>query len=70
MGIEFKTENQRNPVQQSDPCAEMKAEFEMMNNFLEDNGYAIIYENYKLAVKLREEMTRNEVENNGFEEIQ
>lgn len=70
MGFSFQTEQERNPVQQPDPCAEMKEEFQMMNNFLEDNGYAIVYENYKIAVKLREEMAKAAHENNGFEEVQ
>lgn len=73
MGFSFQSEEERNPTNvpapQVDPCAEMKEEFQMMNNFLEDNGYAIIYENYKVAVKLREEMARAASVNDGFEEV-
>ena len=74
MGLEFRTEQERNPINVPsippiDPCAEMKEEFQMMNNFLEDNGYAIVYENYKVAVRLREEMAKAALTNDGFEEV-
>ena len=75
MGFSFQSEEERNPTNvpapapQVDPCAEIKEEFQMMSNFLEDNGYAIIYENYKVAVKLREEMAKAASVNDGFEEV-
>ena len=72
MGIEFKTEEQRNPtnvpalVVQKTGC---KAELEMMTNFLQDNGYIMLYDNYKIIIAEREEQARLDRENNGFQEV-
>jgi len=51
-------------------CKEIQAELEMMTNFLQDNGYIMIYDNYKEIIKEREEQARIDRENNGFEEVQ
>jgi len=69
MGFSFQTEQERNPVQQPDPCAEIKAELEMMTNFLQDNGYIMIYDNYKIMIEERARMEELERTNNGFEEV-
>ena len=72
MGIEFKTEEQRNPtnvpalVVQKTEC---EAELEMMTNFLQDNGYIMLYDNYKIIIQEREEQARLDRENNGFQEV-
>ena len=77
MGFEFKSEEERNPiihtpVQQVDPCAELKVEFDLMNQFLEDNGYAHLYDHYKYILANPELATGAEVisdDNVDFEEV-
>ena len=72
MGLEFKSEEQRNPtnvpalVVQKSEC---EAELEMMTNFLQDNGYIMLYDNYKIIIQEREEQARLDRENNGFQEV-
>jgi hypothetical protein len=75
MGLEFKSELERNPINQTpapapvDPCAEVKAELEMMTNFLQDNGYIMIYDNYKVMIEERARIEELERTSNGFEAV-
>ena len=69
MGFEFKSEQERNPVAQVDPCAEVKAELEMMTNFLQDNGYIMIYDHYKTIIEERARIEELERTSNGFEAV-
>ena len=72
MGIEFKTEEQRNPTNVPAPVVqktECEAELEMMTNFLQDNGYIMLYDQYKIIIAEREEQARLDRENNGFQEV-
>jgi hypothetical protein len=41
----------------------------MMTNFLQDNGYIMLYDNYKIIIAEREEQARLDRENNGFQEV-
>jgi hypothetical protein len=41
----------------------------MMTNFLQDNGYIMLYDNYKIIIQEREEQARLDRENNGFQEV-
>jgi hypothetical protein len=80
MGFEFKSEQERNPVQQPPSHEELllkklidsneddKAELEMMTNFLQDNGYIMLYDNYKEIIKERERIAKLEETSNGFEQ--
>jgi hypothetical protein len=76
MGLVFKSEEERNPVNQTpavqvDPCAELKAEFDLMNQFLEDNGYAHLYDHYKYIIANPEQATGAQVMDDevDFEEV-
>ena len=44
------------------------AELEMMTNFLQDNGYIILYDNYKEIIRERERIAQLEETSNGFEQ--
>lgn len=67
MGLTFKTAEERNPIVNApaqppvDPCAEIKAELDLMNQFLEDNGLAIMYDQYKYILDNPELATGAEV---------
>jgi len=39
-----------------------------MTNFLQDNGYVMLYDNYKVIIKERERIAQLEETNNGFEQ--
>jgi hypothetical protein len=72
MGLEFKTEEQRNPTNVPAPVVQKtkcEAELEMMTNFLQDNGYIMLYDQYKIIIQEREEQARLDRENNGFQEV-
>lgn len=71
MGFSFQTEEQRNPTNAPAPVqkTECETELEMMTNFLQDNGYIMIYDQYKQIIKEREEQERIDREQNGFQEI-
>lgn len=84
MGLTFLTEEQRNPTKQPlsheqlqaqkvDPCETIQAELDLINQFLEDNGYAHLYDHYKYILANPELATGAEVisdDNVDFEEIQ
>ena len=71
MGFNFQSEEQRNPT--NVPALIVKtdceAELEMMTNFLQDNGYVMLYDNYKEIIKERERVAKLEETHNGFEEV-
>lgn len=72
MGLQFLSEEQRNPINVPAPVVqktECEAELEMMTNFLQDNGYIMLYDNYKIIIQEREEQARLDRENNGFQEV-
>ena len=72
MGFNFQSEEQHNPT--NVPALAVKtdceAELEMMTNFLQDNGYIMLYDNYKEIIKERERIAKLEETNNGFEEVE
>ena len=77
MGFEFKSEQERNPVlsfeqtetlKLQDSYDTVKAELDLMTNFLQDNGYVILYDNYKEIIKEWERIVKLEETHNGFEE--
>lgn len=75
MGLVFKTEEERNPVNQSptpsvDPCASIQEERDLMNQFLEELGHAITYDLWKDAKAEVERLQKLANENNGFEEVE
>jgi len=70
MPFEFKSEFERNPTNVPAPVikTDCEAELEMMTNFLQDNGYVMLYDNYKVIIKERERIAQLEETNNGFEQ--
>ena len=72
MGFEFRSEEDRNPT--NVPALAVKTdcevELELMTNFLQDNGYIMLYDNYKVIIKERERIAQLEKTNNGFEEVE
>ena len=72
MGLQFLDSETRNPTNVPAPVvqkSECEAELEMMTNFLQDNGYIMLYDNYKIIIAEREEQARLDRENNGFQEV-
>jgi hypothetical protein len=71
MGFEFKSEEDRNPTNIPAPVikTDCEAELEMMTNFLQDNGYIMLYDNYKEIINERERIAKLEETHNGFEEV-
>ena len=70
MPFEFKSEFERNPTNVPAPVVktDCEVELEMMTNFLQDNGYIILYDNYKEIIRERERIAQLEEISNGFEE--
>ena len=70
MGFNFQSEEQRNPTNVPAPIVktDCEAELEMMTNFLQDNGYVMLYDNYKEIIRERERIAQLEETHNGFEE--
>jgi len=70
MPFEFKSEFERNPTNVPAPVikTDCEAELDLMTNFLQDNGYVMLYDNYKVIIKERERIAQLEETNNGFEE--
>ena len=72
MGFEFRSEEDRNPT--NVPALAVKTdceeELKLMNQFLEDNGYAHLYDHYKVIIKERERIAQLEETSNGFEVIE
>ena len=75
MGLVFKSEEERNPTNQSpaqppmDPCAAIREERDLMNEFLEDMGYGVTYDLWKSAKEEVKKMQQQYNENGGFEEV-
>ena len=76
MGLTFQTAEERNPTNVAppappvDPCASIKEERDLMNQFLEEMGHAITYDLWKDAKAEVERLQKLAIENNGFEEVQ
>jgi len=79
MGLEFKSEFERNPINSApspsptpslDPCASIKEERDLMNEFLEDMGHAVTYDLWKSAREEVKKMQQQYNENGGFEEVE
>ena len=72
MPFEFKSEFERNPTNVPAPVikTDCEAELDLMNQFLEDNGYAHLYDHYKVIIKERERIAKLEETSNGFEEAE
>jgi hypothetical protein len=78
MGLTFLSEEQRNPTNYTpdnglptiDHCAEIKAERDLMNQFLEELGHAITYDLWKDAKAEVERIQKIQNENNGFEPVE
>jgi len=70
MPFEFKSEFERNPTNVPAPVikTDCEAELDLMTNFLQDNGYVMLYDNYKVIIKERERIAQLEETNNGFEQ--
>jgi hypothetical protein len=77
MGLSFQTAEESNPINhtpavQQDPCAELRAELDLVNQFLEDNGYAHLFDHYKYILANPELATGAEVISDDeidFEEV-
>jgi len=70
MGFNFIDAETRNPTNVPAPVikTDCEAELEMMTNFLQDNGYIMLYDNYKEIIRERERIAKLEETHNGFEE--
>jgi hypothetical protein len=70
MPFEFKSEFERNPTNIPAPVikTDCEAELAMMTNFLQDNGYIMLYDTYKEIIRERERIAQLEETHNGFEE--
>ena len=75
MGFSFQTEEERNPTNvtpptpPADPCAEVQAKLDELNQFIDENN---LLKNFYLWQELRDEFARKkmiEETQNGFEEI-
>ena len=64
MGLEFKSEEKRNPTTNV-----LQKEYELMFNFIEEDGLAIRFDTYKMIVADRERLSQLEITSNGFEEV-
>ena len=72
MGLNFLDAETRNPTNVPAPVVQKtgcEAELEMMTNFLQDNGYIMLYDQYKIIIAEREEQARLDREQNGFQEV-
>jgi len=77
MGLIFQDSETRNPTNQTselpkiDHCAELRKEYDLMNQFLEDNGYAVLFDHYKYLIENPDLATGAEVMDDtiDFEEI-
>jgi len=76
MGLVFKTEEERNPVNQQpaqppvDPCSAIKEERDLLNQFIEETGTAVTFDLWRAAKDEVEKMKQQYEQNGGFEEIQ
>ena len=74
MGLEFKSEFERNPINQApaqppvDPCSAIQAQLDELNQFIDENN---LLKNFYLWQQLRDEFNKKkEIEaQGGFEEI-
>ena len=65
MGLEFRNEEQRNPTTPN----VLQKEYDLMFNFIEEDGLAIRFDTYKMIVADRERLSQLEITSNGFEEV-
>ncbi len=84
MGLVFKSEEERNPTNQSNPgiqghggaessinpCAAIQEERDLMNQFLEELGHAVTYDLWRSAKEEVEKLQQQYKETNGFEEVE
>ena len=72
MGFNFIDAETRNPTNVPAPIikTDCEEELKLMNQFLEDNGYAHLYDHYKVIIKERERIAQLEETSNGFEVIE
>ena len=82
MGLVFQSEEERNPTNiqpkfpnltqepSVDPCATIKEERDLLNQFIEETGHAITFDLWRAAKDEVEKMKKQYEENNGFEEVQ
>lgn len=73
MGFEFKTEEERNPVsQQPSELDVLRKRVEMYENFLNDNGYGVLFDTYVEMIegKISKEDYRNFTGDVEFEVIE
>ena len=70
MGFEFRSEEDRNPTNVPAPVVktDCEAELDLMTNFLQDNGYVILYDNYKEIIREREREAKVLLPHNGFQQ--
>ncbi len=70
MGFNFIDAETRNPTNVPAPVikTDCEAELDLMTNFLQDNGYIMLYDNYKEIIRERERIAKLEETHNGFEE--
>ena len=75
MGLEFKSELERNPINQAPPqpvmseCEKIKEERDLLNQFIEETGTAITFDLWRAAKDEVEKMKQSYEQNGGFEEI-
>ena len=75
MGLVFKTEEERNPINQApaqppvDPCAAIQEERDLLNQFIEELGHAIQFDLWRAAKDEVEKMKQQYEQNGGFEEV-
>ena len=76
MGFEFKSEESRNPSNiqgpggPKAPTLNCEEELKLINQFLEDNGYAHLYDHYKVIIAMKAAQEVIDREHNGFEEVE
>jgi len=75
MGLTFLSAEERNPINQApsqppvDPCAEIKAERDLLNQFIEETGTAIKFDLWRAAKEEVERIQKIQNENGGFEPV-
>jgi len=75
MGFNFQSAEERNPELQGPggptlPTVSCEEELKLMNQFLEDNGYAHLYDHYKVIIAMKAAQEVINTEHNGFLEVE
>ncbi len=76
MGLVFKSEEERNPTNQSpapsvmSECDKIKEERDLLNQFIEETGTAVTFDLWRAAKDEVEKMKQSYEQNGGFEEVQ